>query len=303
MVGYDKDKETNILKSGFAGVSGGLITRALVCPIDVLKIRFQLQPGTLQSELKYKGIIQAVKTIWKEESVYGFYKGHVPAQLLSMVYGGVQFASFEYITKAAHDFIPHTRDDHTLRSFVHFGCGCISGGMCTFVSQPFDVVRTRFAAQKEPRQYRTVTSAVQGMYAVEGVSSFFKGLTPALSQIIPYTGFTFFFNSVLKGLWRECSFTEGPISHTICGGGAGLISKCIVYPMDVVKKRLQVQGFSEATVSKVVKYNGFLDCIATIKKQEGSRGFYKGLHVAVIKSTCTSGLIFLTYESILDYIR
>uniref|UniRef100_F6XDJ9 Mitochondrial carrier protein n=1 Tax=Ciona intestinalis TaxID=7719 RepID=F6XDJ9_CIOIN len=246
MVGYDKEKETNILKSGIAGVFGGQITRALVCPIDVVKIRFQilysqLQPGTVRSELKYNGLIQAVKTIWKEESIYGFYKGHVPAQLLSMVYGGVQ-------------------------------------------------------------QYRTVTSAIKGMYVGEGLSSFFKGLTPALSQIIPYSGFTFCFNSLLQGLWRECSFNEGPVSHTICGGGAGLMSKCIVYPMDVVKKRLQVQGFSEATISEVVTYNGFRDCISTIKKQEGVRGFYKGLHVAAIKSTCTSALIFLTYECISDFI-
>nr|XP_026689747.1 mitochondrial thiamine pyrophosphate carrier-like [Ciona intestinalis] len=303
MVGYDKEKETNILKSGIAGVFGGQITRALVCPIDVVKIRFQLQPGTVRSELKYNGLIQAVKTIWKEESIYGFYKGHVPAQLLSMVYGGVQFASFEYITKAANEIIPHSKDDHSVRSVVHFGCGCLSGAICTLTSQPFDVVRTRFAAQKEPKQYRTVTSAIKGMYVGEGLSSFFKGLTPALSQIIPYSGFTFCFNSLLQGLWRECSFNEGPVSHTICGGGAGLMSKCIVYPMDVVKKRLQVQGFSEATISEVVTYNGFRDCISTIKKQEGVRGFYKGLHVAAIKSTCTSALIFLTYECISDFIR
>lgn len=50
----------------------------------------------------------------------------------------------------------------------------------------------------------------------------------------------------------------------------------LVYPLDTVKKRLQAQTFMLVTpaspTSITTKYNGMLDCIVTISKQEGIPG-------------------------------
>lgn len=54
---------------------------------------------------KYSGLLQASYLIWKEENVVAFWKGHIPAQGLSAVYGIVQFAVFESLTNRAK-YIP-----------------------------------------------------------------------------------------------------------------------------------------------------------------------------------------------------
>ena len=62
-----------------AGSSSGIITRAIGQPLDVLKIRFQLQ-NYEGGELKYTGIISATKKIYFGEGLAAFWKGHIPAQ-------------------------------------------------------------------------------------------------------------------------------------------------------------------------------------------------------------------------------
>jgi len=41
-VGFDHEKTVYYSESFIAGFLGGIVTRALVCPLDVLKIRFQV---------------------------------------------------------------------------------------------------------------------------------------------------------------------------------------------------------------------------------------------------------------------
>ena len=91
----------------------------------------------------------------------------------------------------------------------------------------------------------------------------------------------------------------------LCGAGAGLGSKTMVYPLDMVKKRLQVQGFEHGRVGfgKNKKYLGFLHCLRTIVLEEGLTGFYKGLSPSILKALMTAGSHFAVYEAIVKVIR
>lgn len=60
---------------------------------NIFSIFLQLQIEQLSSRnpgAKYHGILQAVQRISQEEGLLAFWKGHVPAQLLSVGYGAVQ---------------------------------------------------------------------------------------------------------------------------------------------------------------------------------------------------------------------
>jgi len=153
MVGYDNTKQVYLKDSFNAGVTSGIVTRAIITPLDVLKIRFQLQTTAKSNHAKYQNLLQASRLILKEEGLSAFWKGHLPAQMFSMLYGGLQFATFQYLTKTVHDFNPHLQEKLGSKAFIHLPCGSVSGSIGRLVSHPLDVLRTRFAAQKEPKVF------------------------------------------------------------------------------------------------------------------------------------------------------
>lgn len=47
-------------------------------------------------------------------------------------------------------------------------------------------------------------------------------------------------------------------------------------------------------------YQGFVDCVASIAKEEGFRGFFKGLSPSLVKAAVSTGLTFFTYEAFVN---
>lgn len=59
-------------------------------------------------------------------------------------------------------------------------------------------------------------------------------------------------------------------------------------------------GLDNKTNTKTsVTYDGIIDCAKKIYRNEGARGFYKGLTPNMLRIFPSSGLFFLVYESIL----
>lgn len=303
MVGYDPGVQGAPLspeEAAFAGSAAGMVTRALISPFDVIKIRFQLQIERVSSKTpqgKYYGIFQATRCIHLEEGLSAFWKGHIPAQLLSICYGAVQFASFEFLTELVHQKTLY--DSQT--AGVHFVCGGLAACSATVVCQPLDTLRTRFAAQGEPKVYRNLRHAVSTMWRSEGTLTFYRGLSPTLMAVFPYAGLQFFFYNIFKKLLApqpEAGNSGGNLKSLVCGSGAGMISKTITYPFDLFKKRLQVGGFEAARAhfGQVRRYRGLLDCMVQIAKEEGFRGFFKGLSPSLVKAALSTGFTFFWYE-------
>ncbi|XP_003964644.1 mitochondrial thiamine pyrophosphate carrier [Takifugu rubripes] len=307
MVGYNPGAQgagPSPKEAALAGSAAGMVTRALISPFDVLKIRFQLQIEPVSSRCpggKYWGVFQASRRIVSEEGFSAFWKGHIPAQLLSIGYGAVQFTSFEFLTKVVHETMPY--DSQT--SGVHFVCGGLAACSATVVCQPLDTLRTRFAAQGEPKVYSNLRQAVAMMCSTEGASTFYRGLSPTLLAVFPYAGLQFFFYNFFKRLLDPpptAADSGGNLRSLLCGGGAGIISKTITYPLDLFKKRLQVGGFEEARVQfgQVRCYRGLVDCVIQIAKEEGARGLFKGLKPSLIKAALSTGFTFFWYELFLN---
>ncbi|KAA0706415.1 Mitochondrial thiamine pyrophosphate carrier [Triplophysa tibetana] len=308
MVGYDPNSPLASLTSeeaALAGSAAGMVTRALISPLDVIKTDFRWlqieQVSSRNPQGKYWGVLQATRCILTEEGLPAFWKGHIPAQLLSVCFGAVQFASFESLTELVHKKTSY----NSQTSGVHFVCGGLAACSATVACQPLDTLRTRFAAQGEPKMYRNLIHAVVTMYRTEGPLAFYRGLAPTLVAVYPYAGMQFFFYDVLKKQLKSLdSKSNGSLHSLISGSFAGVISKTLTYPFDLFKKRLQVGGFEKARMQfgQVRTYQGFVDCMVTIARDEGPRGFYKGLSPSLLKAAMSTGFTFFWYEFFINAI-
>lgn len=307
MVGYNADVKLNRTDHVAAGAISSTIARAISQPFDVVKIRFQLQIEPLSKysyNSKYCSMYQAVQTIIREEGCRAMWKGHVPAQMLSIVYGVVQYTTFEYMTEVAWQILPK-RFSNEHKAVTHTVCGFMSASLSMVVVQPLDVFRTRLCAQGKPRVYRSMLHATGSIMHKEGIRGFYKGLLPAVLGVAPQMGMQFGMYASLQRMWNIFfHYHKGHypdfIESLICGSGAGFISKLIIYPLDLLKKRLQIQGFEEARrpFGQVRHYSGLVQCCKSMFSEEGFLGFYKGLCPSLLKAVVVSGTIFCVYDQI-----
>ncbi|KAJ3114718.1 mitochondrial thiamine pyrophosphate transporter, partial [Nowakowskiella sp. JEL0407] len=64
----------------------GVSSRIVIAPLDVIKIRLQLQ-----SQSEYAGLMASFAKIIKEEGLFALWKGNFPAIWMYLFYGAVQF--------------------------------------------------------------------------------------------------------------------------------------------------------------------------------------------------------------------
>ncbi|KAI9294412.1 mitochondrial thiamine pyrophosphate carrier [Neoconidiobolus thromboides FSU 785] len=301
MFKMSKTKESNPSIHAMCGGVAGLISRFVISPLDVIKIRLQVQRS--QSKLwdtekiklkpiKYKGIIGTFQTIYKEEGIRAFWKGNWSASYLYVFYGASQFFFYNKIETSINKLSIHDKN------LTYFLSGSSAGFLATFLTYPFDLLRTRFALQvkESNNNYKSIYHAIKKIYKLEGIKGYYHGLNPALLQIFPYMGLMFFTYEVSNQKLKETIPKDSIFynsSHSIAGSIAGFISKIIVFPMDVLRKRLQVVISTKTNPTNTPRKLSKL--IKNMLRHEGITAFYKGLLPGLLKSIPTSAVTFGVY--------
>ena len=117
-------------------------------------------------------------------------------------------------------------------------------------------------------------------------------------------------NSVLKfsNNFKRCPYRKkfiywlqkylGIYGKFISSAMSGVLAKAITYPLDTVRKRLQVQGFEAGRLGmgETPKYSSMSDCFGKIFRTEGYQGFFKGIVPGSLKAALSTMLYFQLYE-------
>ncbi|KAG6493326.1 hypothetical protein ZIOFF_048308 [Zingiber officinale] len=205
------------------------------------------------------------------------------------------------------------KDHLQLSPYLSYFSGAFAGCAATIGSYPFDLLRTVLASQGEPKVYPTMRSALFDIIKTRGVRGLYAGLSPTLVEIIPYAALQFGSYDTFKRwmmAWNRYRFSYiGPIKPDdslssfqliLCGFAAGTCAKTICHPLDVVKKRFQIEGLERhprygARVESQ-KYKNMHYALRDIFHAEGWPGLYKGIFPSLLKSAPAAAVTFVAYE-------
>lgn len=181
----------------FAGISGGSVSTVLLFPLDIIKVRLQvneesrsLREGGFSNNKRRLGSLQVFRGIVKHEGMIGLYQGLTPALVGSAVsWGGYFFLyeDFKQRLKTHKGSLPN--GSPTLTSFDNFQLACSAGAVMVFMTNPVWLIKLRMQLQMKQAaeqlnathtHYNGMFHAARTIVKEEGVWSLYKGVGPAL---------------------------------------------------------------------------------------------------------------------------
>lgn len=275
-----KKAESNLVKTlkqlACGGLAGGC-ARTVVAPIDRVKILMQTGFLLEGGQATQPTIAQLVKKIWYEEGVKKFWRGNGVNCVRVFPYAAVQFVSYEKYK----DLVQSKLGSETFGIKERLLSGSMAGATAASLTHPLDVMRVRLATQKELKGW---SDCIKSISAEAGIRGFYKGYAPTVMSLAPFIAVNFSTFDYLKTNYG--GENPGPFRILFLGGVAGLSAQTVCYPLDTIRRRMQVKG---------THYTSIANAFSTIYQKETLRGFYKGMLPNAIKVVPNNGIRFLAY--------
>tara|TARA_B100000795_G_scaffold268224_2_gene254770 strand:+ start:153 stop:959 length:807 start_codon:yes stop_codon:yes gene_type:complete len=232
-----------------AGGLAGVISRTGIAPLELWKI---------QSQASYIPDASLIKVL-RNEGIRYLWKGNLTNCVRIAPQIAVNFAVFEQAKK--HIKTPY-KDVNNLAG------GALAGSISMATIYPLETVRSRLSLQTNKSHYNGIYDCIKKMK----FNDMYRGLIVSLIGITPYTGLNFAFYYKLKDHFDNNNVPNN-INNMLSGGLSAMLAVTFTYPTDLIRRQLQLQGFDPS----VPKYDGIIDCIGKIVKNQGIRGLYRGL--------------------------
>lgn len=280
-----QDTSSNAAADFVAGWVGGAAGILIGSPLDVIKVRLQTFGKT---------DIATTRQLARE-GVGGVFRGILPPlfglgflnSILFVTYG----RSLSYLTSYRQASL-----------LSYYGAGFISGLACWIVSAPVEVVKCRAQIQTSARHLSPSLHIAASILKTEGIKGLYASGTITLAR--DAIGYGFYFAGY-EGMKSVLPNGNGGI--LIAGGLAGCLSWLSIFPLDVIKSRMQ---------STPQLYSSTWDCVQKIyaegspllsRHSETTEGtpllrtggislFWRGVGVTMFRAFIVNAVTFFTYE-------
>ncbi|KAG0205968.1 hypothetical protein BGX28_002518 [Mortierella sp. GBA30] len=297
-----------ITKTMLAGGIAGITAKTAIAPLDRVKILFQASnPHFEKYAGTWTGVFKAARDIQKTGGLRGLFQGNSATVLRIFPYAAIKFMAYEQY----RSFLMPTRRDETPYKKL------VAGSMA-------DLIRVRLAYETKATPYMALVRKIYNEPAGSHrparlswlpefrISNFYRGFLTSIIGMVPYAGVSFFTHDVMQGFCREhLPWTLKPhqsrglpdkngdysrpelrtVAELACGGIAGAVSQTASYPLEVVRRKMQVAGALDPKA-----FVGMWKTARQLYVTKGMRGFFVGLSIGYLKVTPMVAISFTVYE-------
>ncbi|KAI8060090.1 mitochondrial carrier protein LEU5 [Gongronella butleri] len=312
-----------VVRSGLAGGIAGCVAKTVIAPLDRVKILFQARNPIFEKYAgTFTGAFKAGRDIFQHGGVLSLFQGHSVTLMRIFPYAAIKFVAYEQYRAL---LMPTKWHETPGRQFI---AGSLAGVTSVLFTYPLDLVRVRMAYDVNQMGRPGLLSTVKQIYHEPAATkrtgiqllNFYRGFLPTVAGIVPYAGVSFWTYHIVTRFARfhevatpytlvpldldptqpdltpaQARLIEKPPLKTwaelLCGGIAGMTAQTSSYPLEVIRRRMQVGGLlnPDAFVS-------FMDTTKEIYRAKGFKGFYVGLSIGYIKVTPMVAVSFAVYE-------
>lgn len=287
--GTNRERSVKYLIAG--GVAGA-VSRTATAPLDRVKILLQTSRVSGQ---EFSGVRQGLAKIYTDGGMRAYWRGNGMNVLKIIPESSVRFLAYEFLKRSLNGS----------SSEPSAGAKLLAGGLAGVTSQiaiyPMEVIRTRLAVAS-PGTYRGMFDAFTSTFREGGVRSLYRGLTPSVAGIFPFAAIDMATFDVLKTAYRRQQGHDAPTPVLLaCGAISGSCGQAVSYPLDLVRRRLQMQGMpASSTVVGSVGPAGAMpgptEILRTLYLEGGVRAWYRGMGANLLKVVPAVSCSYAIYE-------
>ncbi|KAH7021217.1 mitochondrial carrier domain-containing protein [Microdochium trichocladiopsis] len=304
-----------------AGAVAGGISRTATAPLDRLKVYLLVKTDSgskakVALDAAKKGqpvkaakrvggpLLTAITELYKSGGVRGFFAGNGLNVVKIMPETAIRFGAYEAAKKTMARIEGH-EDPTRITSYSKFMAGGLAGMVSQFCVYPLDTLKFRLQSEYVEggaRGNQLLVQTARKMMSEGFTKSAYRGVTMGLIGMFPYSAIDMGTFELLKKTYvsykakqlgcheedtRPSTFATG-----IMGASSGAFGATVVYPLNVLRTRLQSQG----TSMHPARYTGIWDVAQKTYRNEGIRGMYKGLAPNLFKVAPALSITWMVYE-------
>ena len=156
---------------------GSVIAESATMPIDIAKVRLQMQVPLADGSMRYRGFLHAVWKIGGDEGARALWRGLEPALLRQISYTGMSFVLYEPVRNAIAGNAPADQIPFYKRVLA----GGTAGGVSIMMMNPTDVIKTQMQAARTTEQPR-MGAVISSVWGNAGVLGFWRGWQPNVAR-------------------------------------------------------------------------------------------------------------------------
>lgn len=242
-------------------------------------------------EPRYKGIIDCAIRIYEKQGILGFWTGNIANCLRYFPTQAMNLALKDTFKEMFPKFNPKT--EFTKFFFANLASGGLAAGVSLLAVYPMDAVSKCLVTDTSGR-FRGPLDVIKKTFA-KGPSWFFTGFGISLGGIVAYRAVQLSVFDLMAGLnpWKQDKGLLGFWSRFIAAQVAINVGSGLTYPFDTIRRRVQAD-YMLAISGEETEYEGMVDCIMKIAREEGLAGFYEWWPLSVLASL-SGTLAIMTY--------